>query len=214
MKNSIQFNKGFGTRPVLVIVAIVLVIGAIIYFDSSKGTTIVSPDQVVEMSTTTVSTSTTTPVIPVKNPAKTASSTNITVDPKTWVSYTGRYVGSDDITFKMITDKREYTAQESIQITLEVSNNSGETQTLKFPTSCQGNYTIVSTGVQQTIVFDSAKNTACSTYENSVSIPAHSSQKIKLAHEPSVYKLSPGKYAVVGTVIGYGEASAPITITN
>jgi len=210
MKTSIQGNKGFASKMSVVIIGLILVLGVIVYVasrptDSETGNTTntaTSTSSVATTTSVTVKTSSTTPIKPT------------TGDSKLWVSYTGRYVSSPDLTFKVITDKREYTSQESIKIVLEVSNNSGMIQKLDFSTSCQGSYSLVSVGVQQTIVFDSTKNTACSTYENSVSVPAHSSQKIKLNHDPSVFKLAPGKYAVVGTVIGYGEASVPITITN
>lgn len=228
MKNKTKFNKGFTTQIIAVVIMAILVVGVIMYFDSKnrQENQDTSADEQLEILNATstdadraVTGVVTTPEIskptPISSPGSVAVTSSSTASGKTfWAPFTDRLISPDELTFRISTDKKTYTQNEKIQITLTVSNNTSDSQILRFATSCQASYSIALMNDVSKIEFDSKTNSACSAYENSITIPAKATKQLKLTHDPIVYRLSVGKHAVTGTVIGYGDSSISINVTQ
>ncbi len=99
-----------------------------------------------------------------------------------------------------------FSQNKNIDMTLFIYNLSSTTQTLNFKNGCQASYVIGD--------FDMLKHIVCRPDPTSFSIEPHGIQRINLTHYPSVYTLSPGKYSLITSVVGYGGITTPITITQ
>lgn len=111
-----------------------------------------------------------------------------------------------DITYTVTTDKGTYRSDEPIYITVRAYNNAYSSRTLNFNSGCQVNYTVAS--------YDSGANQACTMALTSVEIPARGSYTWTMTHNPSSYQIPTGSNTITARVIGYGQATVPVTITS
>ncbi len=117
----------------------------------------------------------------------------------------------NNLTYSVSTDKSVYNQDENIVMTITAKNNTANSQTLNFSTTCQTNYSIGN--------FNSVGE--CNSYVingvsmgGSVVIPAYSSHSWTMTNTPGIHRLDPGTYTVTERVIGYGEGSTQITVNG
>jgi Ice-binding-like/Intracellular proteinase inhibitor/Putative peptidoglycan binding domain len=109
------------------------------------------------------------------------------------------------LTYTVTTDKKIYTQDEDVKITISALNSNSESQTLNFTDGCQVSYKVGT--------YDSSAHTMCTKALTSVVIPANSSKEWTLTHRSSDYKIPVGEQRLVAKVAGQGEASVMVTVT-
>lgn len=136
-----------------------------------------------------------------RTPNSTASSTAATTTDVVMAPAT-----NGPISYALTADKSTYSQDEKIVMKLAVSNNTDKAQTFTFSNGCQGSYVIGD--------FDSSKHTVCTQAQTSFTISPFQGVQLALTHYPSVARLMPGSYTIKAGLIGYGTATAKVTITK
>ncbi|HEY9584591.1 MAG TPA: peptidoglycan-binding protein [Candidatus Paceibacterota bacterium] len=115
-------------------------------------------------------------------------------------------VSQSSISYSVKTDKQSYMQDEIINIKITATNSGSEPVTLNFNSGCQVWYSVAS--------YDSSSGQVCSLALTAATIPAYGNKSWTLTHSPEQYKIPVGSYKLSGKVIGYAEATTPITITS
>lgn len=136
----------------------------------------------------------------VRNTAGYESQTTSTV----YVTNNGGSTNTDGISVSVSTNKYSYAQGEAITFYINARNNTAYEKILNFNSGCQTSYSIGP--------YNSANNQACTLALTSVRIPAYGTQTWTVTHYPSTYNLPSGTYTLTGRVIGYGEATATVTV--
>ena len=110
------------------------------------------------------------------------------------------------IAYSVITSTTTYSQNAIIPMFMVISNNGSATTTFDFSDGCQILYMIDGFNLSDHIV--------CRPGPTSFSLPPHSSVKGEVDHYPSVFKIPPGTYDMVVSLVGYDSVSVPITITQ
>lgn len=224
MNKKNQKNKGIVARMILVIIATLLIVTAISYFDSRDKKSVEEKNDTDIASTTLVNSGTsilsglknleTASSSPNKNTATTTKSIDQLTDKDSWTLVLPKYIISDPLTFKIVTDKKTYTQNEEIKASIIISNNTEEPKTLKFESGCQTNYVITDPDEKSVTEFSSKDHTYCATYRNNIILPAKSKKQFDMVHNPSDYTLPVGRHAFTARIIGYGEAGVIIKVVK
>jgi hypothetical protein len=183
------------SKSVIATVAVIVIVLVIIAVFFGKGNPGATTGQTASSTMATSTTATTTPVIsPV---VSSASST----------ANSGPSLSAPSLIYSVYTDKKSYSQNDQIAMTISVLNNSAESKTFNFVNGCQGNYTIASFNLDQHI--------RCTPAPTSFVVPPHETESLKIVHYPSVYKLPIGTWPLSVEIIGYGGATIPaLTITQ
>ncbi len=108
------------------------------------------------------------------------------------------------VTYGVTTDKNAYTANEPINITVSIYNNSDNPQIFSFKNGCQASYEVAG--------FDLSKHVECLQAQTSFALAPKTSQNVKVVHYPALEKLLVGTHVLTGSIIGYGMATTSIII--
>lgn len=108
--------------------------------------------------------------------------------------------------YSVKTDKQSYLQNEQVVITIMVLNNTSETKTFNFPNGCQGTYEVGD--------FNLLEHTDCLAQPSSFVVASQQAKEVKLVHYPTLYSLPLGKQTIKASIVGYGEATAQVTINK
>ncbi len=111
---------------------------------------------------------------------------------------------SSGLTLTATPNKYSYSYNEPILVALTARNNTAYEKVLNFNSGCQTSYQIGS--------YNSASNQICTMALTSVRIPAYGSYVWNIVHQPYTFNILNGTYTVTARIIGYGEATATITV--
>lgn len=131
---------------------------------------------------------------------ETVSSATVTV------SLQGGTSDTSGISIATTPNKSTYSAYEDISFTITARNTTAYEKVLSFNSGCQTSYRIGN--------YDSSTNQVCTMALTSVRIPAYGSYTWNVTHFQNTSRLSPGTYTLTGRVLGFGESSTTVTITD
>ncbi|MDR3558549.1 MAG: hypothetical protein P4L61_03390 [Candidatus Pacebacteria bacterium] len=189
----------------VVIVAVIAIVWAA-FFGSKNGATQPTSE------TTATSTVSVSNAASTASPASTvlASSSAIQSNPSVIMNGTSTFgivsATQPFLLYSVTTDKKTYTQNEQIDITLSVLNNSDSVRTFDFVSGCQGTYSIDG--------FNMLDHMRCLPGPSSAVMPAHGGVTIPLVYYPAVSVLPVGTYPLYASLIGYGGATTTVTITK
>lgn len=120
---------------------------------------------------------------------------------------------STGIIYSASTNKSSYRSDEKIEITITARNTASRAETLNFTSGCQAAYAIRwNSTVANSTVYEYKNTMVCTKVFTSVTLAPGEAKTWTFVHTPETSRLPSGEYRVVGEVIGYGSASAGITV--
>ena len=141
-----------------------------------------------------------------KNPNSSASNGVTLTGTSMSSASTTSALDSNSLTYGVLIATSTFKQSDIIPMTVVITNKVDTNTVFTFKNGCQASYVVGG--------FDYLEHTTCLPNPSTFTVASRGSVNLAITHNPSVFKLPVGTYTVKAEVIGYGDVSFPVTITQ